>query len=170
MVDVIVEDARWEAVALETLAETAVRATLRHLGLAPAGFEVALMAGSDARIAELNAEFRDKPAPTNVLSWPARDMGAPEAPDTPVPGPADDPEPLGDIALAWDTCAAEARAAGRPLADHLTHLVVHATLHLLGYDHAEDTQAAVMESLEVAILAQLGLPDPYGDVAGERIA
>ncbi len=170
LVEVVVEDPGWDAEALEALAERAARATLAHLGLPAEGFEIALLAGSDARVAALNADFRGKPAPTNVLSWPAQELGPPDAPARPDPGTPDDPEPLGDIALARETCVAEAQAAGKPLEAHLTHLIVHATLHLLGYDHVCDRRATVMEGLEVAILAQLGLPDPYEDAAGERLA
>ena len=170
LVEVVVEDAGWSADALEALADRAARATLEHLGLVAEGFEIALLAGSDARIAALNADFRGKPAPTNVLSWPALELGSPEAPTQPRPGSPDDPEALGDIALARETCVREAEEAGKPLEAHLSHLLVHATLHLLGYDHGCDRQATVMEGLEVAILAQMGLPDPYEDTAGERLA
>ena len=76
-------------------------------------------------------------------------------------GEIDDPEPLGDIAIAYDTCAAEAAAAGKPMRDHVQHLVVHGFLHLLGYDHIDDADATVMEATEVRILARLGLSDPY---------
>ena len=167
---VLVEDDRWAAVDLPALALRAVTATLGRLGLDASAFEVVIMAGSDARIAVLNAQFRGKPAPTNVLSWPARDLGPAQRPALPDPGTPEDPEALGDIALAWETCVREASDAGRPLADHLSHLIVHATLHLLGYDHGCDRDATVMESLEVAILAQLGLPDPYEGTVGERLA
>ena len=68
---------------------------------------------------------------------------------------------LGDIALAWETCAAEAEEAGKPIADHVTHLIVHGFLHLLGYDHIREGDARLMETLEVRILASLGLSDPY---------
>jgi probable rRNA maturation factor len=122
------------------------------------------MGCDDARIAALNADFRGKPQPTNVLSWPSEDR-APDLPGSaplpPVAGTADDPESLGDIALAWETCAAEAGAQGKPMADHVTHLVVHGVLHLLGYDHIDDADAGVMEALEVRILATLGVSDPY---------
>jgi probable rRNA maturation factor len=178
LVEVILEDPRWEAVGgsgggLETLAERAARGALEFLGLEPAGFEIALLAASDARIAELNADFRGKPQPTNVLSWPAEERGPAvegAAPMPPAPGEPGLPESLGDIALAWETCMREAQEAGKPLADHLTHLVVHATLHLLGYDHERDGDATLMEDLERKILARLGVADPYGEAAGERIA
>ncbi|MDF0602823.1 rRNA maturation RNase YbeY [Psychromarinibacter sp. C21-152] len=157
-IDVIIEAPEWEGEGLEALAARAEAATLRHLGLDPAAYETALLGCDDSRIAALNGDFRDKPAPTNVLSWPAEER----APDTPGARP-EPPEPgeLGDIALAWETCAREAAAAGRPVADHVTHLIVHGMLHLMGFDHETGPDAAVMEDLEVEILASLGLPDPY---------
>ncbi len=164
LVDVVIEEARWQAIGLAALAEAAVRAGLAELGLPEAGFTLCLLGGDDARIAALNGDFRGKASPTNVLSWPSQERGAalPGAvPALPEPGPADDPEALGDIALAWETCAAEAEAAGKPMADHVTHLVVHGLLHLLGYDHLRDADGDVMEAAEVRILARLGLCDPY---------
>ncbi|WP_422026775.1 rRNA maturation RNase YbeY [Roseovarius sp.] len=160
-IDILYEDDRWEAAGLGPLAERAAEATLLHLGLSPEEWEVSLLACDDARIAVLNADFRDKPTPTNVLSWPSEER----APDDPgavpdLPEPGLDPE-LGDIAIAYDTCAREAEAAGKPMADHVTHLIVHALLHLLGYDHVRDQDATLMEATEVAILGKLGLPDPY---------
>lgn len=164
LVDCVIEDDRWEALGLEALADRAVRAALAYLGLEAEGFTLCLMACDDARIAELNAEFRGKPTPTNVLSWPSEERGAESPgvePDLPEPGPADMPEELGDLAIAWDTCASEAEAAGKPMAHHVTHLIVHGFLHLLGYDHIHDADAEIMEGHEVAILASLGLDSPY---------
>jgi probable rRNA maturation factor len=164
LVDTVIEDTRWEGFNLAAVAEPAARAALATLGLAPEGFLVCVMGCDDARIAELNADFRGKPQPTNVLSWPSEERGPDEpggTPDLPDAGEADDPEELGDIALAWDTCAAEAVAQGKTMQDHVTHLVVHAVLHLLGYDHISDEDAAVMEGLEVRALATLGVADPY---------
>lgn len=164
LVETVIEDARWEAFGLCALAERAGRAVLAGLDLHGEGFSISLMGCDDARIAELNADFRGKPVPTNVLSWPSEERGAEfvgETPDLPEPGPGDEPEPLGDIAIAWDTCAREAEEQGKPMADHVTHLLVHGVLHLLGYDHVEDEDAALMEALEVRILATLGVSDPY---------
>lgn len=161
LVDVMIEAEGWEALPLAALAERAAQATLGHLGLDAEDWEISLLACDDARIAGLNEEFRDKPRPTNVLSWPSEERGAetPGArPDLPEPG--FDPE-LGDIAISWETCAAEARAAGKPVEDHVTHLIVHAVLHLLGYDHIRDQDATLMEAEEVVILGNLGLDDPY---------
>lgn len=157
-VDTILEDDRWQAVGLEALAETAARAALAQLGHDPDGFEIALLACDDARIAALNGAFRAKPRPTNVLSWPSVDL----APDVPgdAPWPPEDAE-LGDIALAYDTCAREAAEAGKPFESHLRHLVVHGVLHLLGFDHETEEDAARMEALEVEILGKLGDPSPY---------
>jgi len=161
VIDCIIEDDRWTNASLEPLADAAATATLTHLGLTSEDWEISLLACDDARIATLNADFRHKPTPTNVLSWPSEERGAEQAgdrPDLPEPGP--DPE-LGDIAIAFETCAREADEAGKPMADHVTHLIVHATLHLLGYDHERDADATLMEGLEVEILGKMGLPDPY---------
>jgi probable rRNA maturation factor len=157
LVDLLIEEPRWDEAGLGPMAETAARAALAVSGLDPARHEVSLLACDDARIAALNADFRGKPKPTNVLSWPAFETG--EIP-APVPG---DPEPvfLGDLAMAYETCAREAAEANIPLADHATHLVVHGVLHLLGYDHEMEDEADAMEAFESKILASLGVPDPY---------
>lgn len=164
LVDTVFEDDRWEAFGLAPLADRAVRAALTELNLPEAGFTLCLMACDDARIAELNGDFRAKAKPTNVLSWPSEERGSDDEggqPDLPEPGGADDPEHLGDIAISYDTCMAEAAEADKPAADHVTHLVIHGFLHLLGYDHIRDGDAAVMEGIEVRALARLGLCDPY---------
>ncbi|KGB81621.1 rRNA maturation factor [Rhodovulum sp. NI22] len=165
LVETLIEDDRWQREGLEALAETACRATLARLGLAPDAYEISLLGCDDARIAVLNADFRGKPSPTNVLSWPAEDLAAPEdgdAPGLPAPGPAGMAAELGDIAIAHETCAREAAEQGKSMGDHVTHLLVHGCLHLLGYDHIRPKDAALMEGLEVEILATLGLADPYG--------
>lgn len=155
-VDTVIEDARWTAADLDALADRAVGAALSRL--APGPREVVVMGCDDARIAALNADFRDRPRATNVLSWPSVDRAPARPGDTPAPTPD---EELGDIAISYDTCRAEADAAGIPLAQHATHLLVHATLHLLGYDHETDADADLMERTEAEILAGLGQPDPY---------
>ena len=164
LVDTVIEDVRWEGAGLAEIAERGARAALMAVGLDPAGFSIVVLGCDDARIAALNGEFRAKARPKNVLSWPSEERGAEAdggAPERPTPGTADAPEELGDIAIAWETCAAEADAAGKPLAEHATHLVVHATLHLLGYDHIRDGDAALMEGLETRVLAGMGMADPY---------
>ena len=163
LTDTLIEDDRWTELDLEALAEAAANAALTHLRLDPEDWEIAILACDDARIAVLNADFRGKPTPTNVLSWPS-DERASDTPGTrpDLPEPDMDPE-LGDIAIAYETCAREAAEGGKPLREHVTHLVVHAVLHLLGYDHENDLDAALMEGTETEILGKMGLPDPYGE-------
>jgi probable rRNA maturation factor len=115
--------------------------------------EVSLVFTNDAAIREINAEWREQDKPTNVLSFPA----FPLAPGG-KPGPM-----LGDIILAEETLRREALDLGVAFEDHLTHLLVHGFLHLFGYDHMTEEEAAVMEGLEIRILAELGLENPYGD-------
>jgi probable rRNA maturation factor len=163
-IDILIEDADWTGTALGDLAGRAAAATLEEVGLEPSQFAVSLLACGDDRIAALNAEFRGKAAPTNVLSWPARDRAAAtpgEAPHLPWPNPAGPPEELGDIAIAHGVLAREAAEAGRPFEDHLAHLLVHGVLHLLGFDHIADADAELMEGLETRILVRLGVPEPY---------
>ena len=164
LVDTVIEDARWEGVALPALSLWAASAVFAELGLPEQGFALCVMGCDDARIAELNGAFRSKGKPTNVLSFPAwnRAADAPGlVPDLPEAGDGDDPEALGDIAISYDTCAAEAVEQGKALPNHVTHLVVHGILHLLGYDHIEDADATLMEGTEARILASLGVDDPY---------
>jgi probable rRNA maturation factor len=157
-VDTVIEEPRWQALGLEALAERAAAAVFARLKLDAQAFEIVVLGADDVRIAALNADFRGKPRPTNVLSWPSEERGAETEGGPPLP--PEDPE-LGDIALAYQTCAREAEAAGKPLHDHACHLIVHGILHLLGYDHVRDGDAALMEGLEIEILATMGIADPY---------
>lgn len=159
-VDCMIEDQRWSRIGLETMAQTAAEAAFAHLELQGA-LEISLLACNDVRIAELNADFRGKPKATNVLSWPSEERAPEVAGDMPDLEGLD--EELGDIAIAYETCAREAEEAGKTMADHCTHLLVHGTLHLLGFDHETDEDAALMEGLETDILAKLGIADPYQD-------
>ena len=153
-----IADDRWLDVGLPDLAERAAGAVLARLQLALDEPEISLLGTDDAEIATLNQQFRDKPTPTNVLSWPSEERGAEQ--DGSQPFPPEDEE-LGDIAIAYETCVREAAEAGKPMSDHVTHLVVHGILHLLGYDHERDAVATLMARLETEILATLGVPDPY---------
>ena len=162
-VELIMEDDRWGGLGLQDLADRACNTALAHLAVDPEACEIALLACDDARIAALNADFRGKARPTNVLSWPAQDLSPQEPGAAPRP-PCPDftgAIALGDIAIARETCAREAAAAGKPLADHVAHLIVHGLLHLLGYDHVRDPDATLMQALETGILGRLGIDDPY---------
>ena len=143
MIEVELEDAAWTA-ALPDAAAVAERAATAALG----GVEgdVVVLLTDDATVRDLNARFRDKDRPTNVLSFPAAASAAPH---------------LGDLVLAFGVCAAEAQAQGKTLADHLSHLTVHGVLHLLGRDHEDEAEAEEMEAEERTILASLGVADPY---------
>jgi probable rRNA maturation factor len=161
LTDTIIEDNRWQDTGLPALAETACCASLAHLGLSPDAFEIAILACNDTRIAELNTEFRDKPTATNVLSWPSEDRSPEIAGVKPTPPKLPMDAELGDIAISFDTCALEAAQMGKSFNDHVTHLVIHGTLHLLGYDHIRDLDATLMEETECYILGTLGIDNPY---------
>jgi probable rRNA maturation factor len=151
----------WRAVLSdpEALCRKAVAAALAETvpGRWLAEAEVSLLLSDDATVRRLNAGWRGHDRATNVLSFPALGL---------VPGAWPDRAPamppfLGDIALALETVRREADGEGKPLSSHLVHLVVHGTLHLLGYDHEREADALVMEGLERRILAGLGVTDPY---------
>ena len=164
-VECVIEDDRWTDIA--ALAQTATNATLERLGLELSVFEISLLACDDARIAALNADFRDKPKATNVLSWPSDERAAAIDGEMPLPPQPGRDGALGDIAIAYDTCAREAADAGKSMSDHTIHLLVHGTLHLLGFDHERDRDATLMEGLETEILGKLGLSDPYKEDTGD---
>ena len=145
MIEVEIEDVAWADALPDSQAVVAAAA---EAALRGAPGSVVVLLTDDGSLQDLNARFRGKDTPTNVLSFPA----------------ADNPEGhLGDVALAFGVCASEAAAQGKPLADHLGHLVAHGVLHLLGYDHETDADAEAMEALERAVLAPLGIPDPYAE-------
>ncbi len=141
MIDLIVEAEAWDG--FEASLTRALQAAAAAEG---EGGSVAVLLADDAAIAALNQQFRDKPGPTNVLSFP------------PAAGEAGF---CGDIALAAETIAREAENQGKSFVHHASHLVVHGFLHLLGYDHLEPEDAERMEARERAILAELGIEDPY---------
>jgi probable rRNA maturation factor len=152
-IDLAIEAGAWPPEAeLSALTRRAVDGVLAALvdGDAPRS-ELSVQFTDDAHVRLLNAGWRGKDKPTNVLSFPAFPHGVRGA----------FPPLLGDIVLAAETVAAEALAERKPLADHIAHLIVHGILHLIGYDHESDAEAEEMENLERLILAGLGVPDPY---------
>lgn len=153
-IEIEVEDDAWTAT-LPDCAAIVERAADAALSSPPlweggegdkGGGGITILLTDDAAIRQLNADFRGKDAPTNVLSFPAAATAWPH---------------LGDIALAYGVCAREAGAQHKSLDHHLMHLTVHGVLHLLGYDHHTDAEAEAMEGVERAILSKLGVSDPY---------
>lgn len=148
-----VEDHAWLTVpGLETLTQRAVAAALAAEGTSHGKGEIAVLFTSDAEMKEINAQWRGQNKPTNVLSFPA---------PAGLPVPEGGTQPIGDIVLAHGVIMREAQDQGKTLAAHAAHLIVHGTLHLLGHDHETETQAEHMEQLEVKILEELGIADPY---------
>lgn len=147
----------------EALAADAARAALRRSPFAewlahPVRVELSIRLTADAEVHTLNRQYRGKDKPTNVLSFPMIQRDLLET----VTQNSDDGEVLlGDIVLAHGVCAAEAAEKGVALADHVRHLVVHGTLHLLGFDHEGEAEAEAMEAIERDALATLGVADPY---------
>jgi probable rRNA maturation factor len=142
-IDVEVDFDAWTG-AMPDTADLAREAAIAGLGGLPGGLAVLLT--DDDSVRALNHRFRGMDAATNVLAFPAASNPAGH---------------LGDIALAFGVCDTEARAQDKTLADHLRHLVIHGVLHLLGYDHLEESEANRMEALERELLATLGVSDPY---------
>jgi probable rRNA maturation factor len=151
VIEVAIEAKDWASLeAPSKLVQTAILAAVEGSGLVLAvNAEISIVLCSDAFIHELNREWRGYDAPTNVLSFPAG--------GDPASAPL-----LGDIVIAFETASREAFEAGKPLRDHVAHLLVHGFLHLIGHDHVEAAEAAAMETLERAILGRLGIDDPYG--------
>lgn len=151
-IEVTVEADAWRSAVAnpEHLCQRAVSAVLARETVGPA-VEIGVLLADDSRVRVLNRDFRGQDRSTNVLSFPT---GA----AAPIAG---QPRLLGDVVVALETTQREATADGTPLGDHLTHLVVHGTLHLLGYDHEQDDEADRMEAREVELLAGLGVADPY---------
>ncbi|MET4684217.1 rRNA maturation RNase YbeY [Brevundimonas faecalis] len=143
MIEIELEDSAW-AKALPDVEAVTQRAAEAALGAVEG--DVVVLLTEDAAVRDLNARFRDKDRPTNVLSFPAAETAFPH---------------LGDVVLGFAYCAAEAESQGKTLADHLSHLVVHGVLHLLGRDHEDDAEAEEMEAEEREILTALGVADPY---------
>ena len=153
---IVEEDGDWSGFgSLAEAIQQAAAALARHRHLQSArGREASVVLGSDTLLRRLNKTYRDKDAPTNVLSFPYQ----------PPPGTAsDDGVYLGDVVLAAETLRHEVADRGIEPRHHLQHLVVHGLLHLLGYDHQTDAEAGEMESVETKVLGALGVADPHAD-------
>jgi probable rRNA maturation factor len=160
--EVIVRSALWrKRRTAQSVVKKAVLAAAQAASTAPA--ELAIVLSNDSTIRALNRDWRGKNAATNVRSVPAPpDLSVRTAGPRRGSGRSRGPSPyIGDIVIAYQTTAREAVAEGKPFDHHLAHLAVHGFLHLLGYDHENDRDAAKMESLERRILGRLAVPDPY---------
>jgi len=153
MIETIIDDERWLGALPD--AQALAKACYQQASMAEAGLrgEIALMLTSDEKMRALNQRFRQKDAPTNVLSFPA--------------GGAIDGF-VGDIAIGREICDREAREKHIALRDHTAHLIIHGMLHLVGYDHHTDDDARMMEQQEADILSAMGVPDPYDAAEGAR--
>ncbi len=153
-IDISVDGEQWSAVEnLETLVETAVDAALAELPEQEHGnAELSVALVSDDAIRTLNRDYRGKDRATNVLSFPGGESTDPALPRL-----------LGDVILAFETVSGEAETQGKPVEHHISHLVVHGFLHLLGYDHESSEEAEAMEAVEIRALARLDIADPYLD-------
>jgi probable rRNA maturation factor len=157
-IDVIVDSGLWKNAG--KIRSFVRRAIAEAAGMqSTIGAELAIVLTHDSAIRQLNRWWRGIDAPTNVLSFPAAARPA-----------ADEPAHLGDIVLAYETVAREARADGKPFAHHVAHLAVHGYLHLIGFDHDRDANAEAMEQAERTILHRLAIPDPYRQNAAKRPA
>jgi probable rRNA maturation factor len=150
----------WEKL-LRSAAEAAIaESAFPQLAASERSVEISVLLTGDDKVRDLNTEYRGKHKPTNVLSFPLADQV--DLREANVAGPE---LLLGDIILARGVCEAEAADKGVSVEDHATHLVVHGTLHLLGYDHHNDDEAADMEAREIRALARLGIANPYEVIA-----
>jgi probable rRNA maturation factor len=141
-ITLVIEDEKWRAV--RGLQARLKRAAALALSSARRKGALTILLSNDRKLRTLNRDFRGRDKPTNVLSFPSDAEGY-----------------LGDIAIAYGVTSKEARASGKKLVDHATHLGVHGVLHLIGYDHERPRDAKIMEPLEVRILGKLKIADPY---------
>ena len=148
----------WADLARRAAEAAIAESAFPQLAAAPRPVELSIRLTNDDEVHALNAQWRGKDKATNVLSFPLAE--ADDLNDANTPGPE---LMLGDIVLARGVCGTEAADKAIPLAAHAAHLMVHGTLHLLGYDHMDDEAAEDMEAREIRALARLGIADPYGD-------
>ncbi|MFO0997984.1 MAG: rRNA maturation RNase YbeY [Alphaproteobacteria bacterium] len=162
LIDVTILSPRWRRSfpRAASLCRASARATLARRAPTISHAELSIVLADDAVLSSLNRRYRRKNRPTNVLAFPG---------DAQISCDRGPPRLLGDVVLAYETVRAEARAAGRPMAHHLCHLVVHGVLHLLGHDHQEPRAALRMERLERDVLATMDIPDPYGVVSARSV-
>jgi probable rRNA maturation factor len=159
---ITLEDEAWESLFpdLETYALTCCQAAIEatSLGSVVASCEISLLFTNDTHIQELNRDYRKKDKPTDVLSFPSYELKVGKYNEL-----SREPEPvmLGDVIVSRETLMRDAEDEGKTPRTHLAHLLIHGVLHLLGYDHEEESEAETMEKLEIAILGAMGIKNPY---------
>ncbi|WP_455482100.1 rRNA maturation RNase YbeY [Bartonella sp. B35(2025)] len=155
-IDITIKSSGWnDKKMLYNITEKALTTTMHHVSLENVVSEVSLLFTDDKHIEKINAQWRNQNKPTNVLSFPAFPLQAGESPKL----------MLGDIIIARETVALEAKKEGKSFQDHLTHMIVHGVLHLLGYNHETSDEAHQMEELERGILQKLSIKDPYTELS-----
>ncbi|MCZ2158069.1 rRNA maturation RNase YbeY [Bartonella sp. 220] len=155
-IDITVESSGWnDEKTLYNITEKILKTTMHHVSLDNVISEISLLFTDNKHMAQINAQWRNKNKPTNVLSFPAYPLKAGDP-----PGPM-----LGDIIIAQETVALEAKKEGKLFQDHLAHMIVHGLLHLLGYNHETDDEAHHMEKLEREILQKLSIKNPYTELS-----
>ncbi|MBB4076423.1 putative rRNA maturation factor [Bartonella fuyuanensis] len=156
IIDIMIKSAGWnDEEMLYNIAEKALTTTMHHVSLENVVSEISLLFTDDEHMAQINAQWRNKNKSTNVLSFPAFLLKAGNP-----PGPI-----MGDIIIARETVVLEAKKEGKTFQEHLTHMIVHGILHLLGYNHETDDEAYQMEKLEREILQKLSIRDPYAELS-----
>ena len=160
-IEYIIEDPRWKIRGLKSKTRKAVQATLQQLGYFKSlgRCTLTILLACDDKLKELNKDFRKKNQPTNVLSFPGYSLS--EGNFSPILESGDKFPYIGDIAVSYDCVYIESEGQAKDFMNHYLHLIIHSVLHLLGYDHIKPKQAKKMESLEIVVLSQLGISNPY---------
>tara|TARA_S200000501_G_scaffold344014_1_gene355420 strand:+ start:285 stop:806 length:522 start_codon:yes stop_codon:yes gene_type:complete len=162
---VLIEERRWLEINLRKILSGVIKSVLSFLNNCESNYEISLLASNDKNISELNKKYRNVRSATNILSWPEyslKNLLPGKMPKTlPVPGNGNSTISLGNLAIAYETCKKEAKINGISLESHMSHILLHGFLHLVGFDHHNDLDAELMEGIEVSLLSSLGIPNPY---------
>ena len=163
-VEVLIEEEAWVHHGLDRLSLEAFNQVMQYFNYDKRQFEISILGCDDKRIKALNVRFRQKDSTTNVLSWPTRERRSDLKGSIPKHL---DPKVdffVGDIAISFETCSREAKETGKNFAFHVSHLLIHGMLHLMGFDHENDLDATFMERIEIEILGKMGMDVQYMDI------
>ncbi len=153
-IEITVEEPRWQKALpnCDSVVQTIVQIVLETVATYLTAYEISIVLANDNFVQKLNRQYRDQDKPTNVLSFPTMDSPTPNRPII-----------LGDVILAYETIKRETEEQNKTLEEHFSHLLIHGVLHLLGYDHQTPAEAEAMEAIEVNILAEFNITNPYID-------